>query len=218
VTNGDKLNLLIGLCAFILVFLLWPEKQRRHKKQTSADGAEAHSARAYHIKQRILMFFGKPNHWYPDDSGHQTTERKYWRRQFWVSWATLVFLIFGSGIAYKAFREAQRQAQAAEDQLRSSVSLNEIAIVDLDPAVGLIPRWENTGGVPAQVKITLNYRFANSIRTFPNGFFLRPGNGPPMEFTLSPKEKTRYLWEASESLFRRSCQTRIYTRRCLGRS
>jgi hypothetical protein len=105
---------------------LWPEKQRGHNEQTSAEDRQAHS-RAYRVKKYILMLFGKPNHWYPDDSRQQRIERKYWRRQFWVSWATLVsswatliFLIIGSGIAYKAFRETQRQARAAIEANRIS--------------------------------------------------------------------------------------------------
>jgi hypothetical protein len=120
VTIKDQLNLLIGLCTFILVFQLWPEKQRGHEEQASANRNEGHSARAYHIRQRLLMFICKPKHWYPDDNRHETIERKFWRWQFWVSFATLIFLIVGSGIALNTFRETQRQARAAIEANRIS--------------------------------------------------------------------------------------------------
>jgi hypothetical protein len=113
VTISDQLNLLIGLCTLILVFLLWPEKQRTSEKKPATEDNKTHSARAHHVKQRVLMFFRKPKHWYPDDSRQGAIERKYWRRQFWVSVATLMAAVGAVIIAAYTFHETQKQASAA---------------------------------------------------------------------------------------------------------
>jgi hypothetical protein len=119
VTNGDKLNLLIALCSFILVFLLWPEKKRTPKKTAAKD--KRHYPWQY--EPTYFIFFRKYKHWYPDEYRHEAEERKYWRRQNGIAVITLISAIAAGVIAFDAFRETQKQARAALEANKISRAL-----------------------------------------------------------------------------------------------
>lgn len=64
------------------------------------------------------------NGWHAEEREHKREERTYWRIQKVVSAITLIFSLIAAGgaaagayIAFQAFREAKRQADAAESQI-----------------------------------------------------------------------------------------------------
>jgi hypothetical protein len=107
VTDGDKLNLLIGLLAFGLVLLLWPEKDHTSQQKAATKDKRAHS---WQYEPTYLIFFRKYKNWYPDENRHKAEERKYWRRQNGISIFTLISAVGAGLIAFGAFQETRKQA------------------------------------------------------------------------------------------------------------
>lgn len=211
-TIKDQLNLLIGLCTFILVFLLWPEKQRTSQKDSSTKNRQHHS---WDYEPRYFKFFRKFKHWYPDENHHETKEREYWTRQNGIALLTLIGAVAAVVIAILAFNEtkkqvaeakkqtiqAMRQAKAAEDQvgvqtdtenrqLRAYVFLSEGHLDNFGIAspMNVSVKIKNSGQTPAYKLIARTIITFNDYpaKALPNPQAGRPSMdlGPTNEFTL----------------------------------
>jgi hypothetical protein len=87
------------------------------------------------------------NGWHAEEREHKRQERTYWRIQKIVSAVTLVLSLIAAGgaaagayIAFKAFKEAKRQADAAESQIAVA---KDNAQRQLRAYIGFIPPTDN---------------------------------------------------------------------------
>jgi hypothetical protein len=109
-------------------------------------------------------------HWYANNSDYPADERRYWRHQVWALWssvgiavATLLFVVLGAYTAFCAFKETQRQANAAVDAnkiyratLEASnrawlgpMSVDFLKPIDADDGPLVIATYQNVGRFPA---------------------------------------------------------------------
>jgi hypothetical protein len=181
---SDQLNLLIGLCTFILVLLLWPEKKRVGQKKAAANDRRHHS---WHYEPRHLIFFRKFKNWYPDENRHEAKEREYWSWQRGIAVLTFISAVGALYIAISAFRETQRQVRAAIEANKisresfTSVQRAFVTVATFDMSVRIGPRpsdgsqikywWftpniKNSGNTPTK---NMNYLAIASCAPTPAG-------------------------------------------------
>ncbi len=151
-------DLALATGAIALIALLSDQKPKATKRSGNNDAQTSNN-----LKDESIGFQPIYESWHAEDREHKTAERTYWRRQNANSRWALAFSIFtfgtallAAGIAYYAFRETKRQADAAEETLaisqrpwiRVSVSLGNRIIFS---------EWANQ----KSIQIPLNYEFKN---------------------------------------------------------
>jgi hypothetical protein len=95
-----------------------------NQPQNEGSPAEKDSGYGNSSEPRIVPAYPDYEDWYPDQDEYEAEEARYWRRQNWlatfnivVSALTLAAAVAAAYVAFYAFKETKRQADAAETQI-----------------------------------------------------------------------------------------------------
>src|SRR5262249_10794935 len=139
----------------------------------------------------------EPQAWNPEERAHYRKEQKYWLASVITTALAVGFAGFSAKFAWDAVGAAQESVKVARDsgyyQSRANIILSDITTADSPETqkIGLIPKWENTGNVAANVKASIAYHFWE--KEPPPYFFLNEGIFE-FNFTLGSKEASSAIF------------------------